>query len=510
MRRAARRAGLGVAVAAAAAAGCATPAATGSTTIERDGGRSVTVRVGTGRDEAQTPLDRSRPPEVGAPRSMRLPEPARFTLSNGLPVVLVERHELPVVSLQLLLMGGATSLTGEHAGLAALTADMIDEGTPTRTALEVATELERLGASFSSTAGVDASQVELVVLRHRLEQALDLMAEIVTAPTFPEAELERVRDERVTRVLQDLDEPRALANNAFATVLYGPDHPYGAPLLGTRASLESLTRDDVVGFYRRHYHAGNATLLVAGDVEADSLRAMLEARFGGWEAGPPARAAAPQAQGLDAPRIVIVDRPGAAQSEIRVGKVAVERATADYFALTALNTVLGGSFTSRLNAKLREEKGYTYGAGSGFAMRRSPGPFVAQAAVHTPVTDSAVAVFLEEIRRIRDARVPDDELERAKRYVALRLPQRFETVGDLTARLAETAVYDLPDDYWSAYVERLLAVDAAAVQRAARDHLDPGRMIVVVAGDRAAIEAPLRALGLPVDVLPAEPAAEVR
>jgi predicted Zn-dependent peptidase len=201
-----------------------------------------------------------------------------------------------------------------------------------------------------------------------------------------------------------------------------------------------------------------------------------------------------------------VDRPGAAQSEIRVGRVAVDRATPDYFPLTVLNTVLGGSFTSRLNSTLREEKGYTYGAGSGFSMRTEPGPFVASAAVHTPVTDSAVVEFLREIRRIREEPVPEEELERAKRYVALRQPQRFETVGDVAARLSEMVLYELPADYWAEYVERTLAVDAAEVQRVAREHLDPDRMIVVVAGDRAVIEAPLRALGMPVVVLP--PAAD--
>lgn len=449
------------------------------------------------------PLDRSRPPRVGPPASMTLHEPVRFTLANGLPVVLVERHELPVVSLQILVMGGATSLG--RAGLAALTADMLDEGTATRSSMEVATELERLGATFMSSAGVDAGQVELVALRHRLEPSLDLVADVVTAPAFPAGELERVRDERITHLVQQLDDPRALANNALSRTLFGPDHPYGLPLLGTRSSLRGITRADVVAHYRRHYHAGNATVLVAGDVSEAALRELLEPRFGGWHVAEAAPAPAAEALPTGAPKVVLVDRPGAAQSEIRVGKVAVDRATPDYFALTALNTVLGGSFTSRLNATLREERGYTYGAGSGFAMRRSPGPFVAQAAVHTPVTDDAVAVFLEEIRRMRDEPVPTDELERAKRYAALRLPQRFETVGDLTARLCEAVVYDLPGDYWSTWVERLLAVDPADVQRAAREHLDPRGTAVVVAGDRAAVEGPLRALGMPLEILPAEP-----
>lgn len=460
-----------------------------------------------GRTRPPGPLDRTRVPEVGAPPTLRPPEATRFTLANGLPVVLAEQHELPVVSVQLLVPGGSASLAGHQAGLAALVADMLDEGTAERSALDVAVAVESLGATLLSSAGADASQVELVVLRHRLEAALDVLADVVTAPTFPDHELERVRDERVNRVIQELDDPRALANHAFVLTLYGPDHPWGQPLLGTRPALNAVTRDDVAAYHRRHYHAGNATLLVAGDVEPETLRDLLEPRFGGWRGGEPVRVE-PGPWADDAPRIVLVDRPGAAQSEIRVGKVAVERSTADYFALTVLNTVLGGSFTSRLNTTLREERGYTYGAGSGFAMRRTPGPFVAQAAVHTPVTDSAVEVFLEEIRRIRDEAVPAAELERAARYVALRLPQRFETVGDLAARLSESVLYDLPPDYWSTYVDRILAVSADDVQRAARRHLDPDRMVVVVAGDRAAVGAPLRRLGLPVSPVPARPAEE--
>jgi zinc protease len=202
--------------------------------------------------------------------------------------------------------------------------------------------------------------------------------------------------------------------------------------------------------------------------------------------------------------IHLVDRPGAAQSEIRVGRVAVARSTPDYFPLVVLNTVLGGAFTSRLNAKLREEKGFTYGARSGFHTRCAPGPFVARAAVHTPVTDQAIGVFLEELEALIDEPIPDEELERAQHYVALRLPQRFETLGDLVARMAEQTLYDLPDDYWVRYVPQLLAVDAAQVREAARRHLDPRRMTVVVVGDRAAIERPMRALGLPVVVLEEE------
>jgi zinc protease len=305
-------------------------------------------------------------------------------------------------------------------------------------------------------------------------------------------------------VLQLAEEPRSLANNAFAWALYGGAHPWGPPLLGTRRTLAALTRADAVAFHHERYHAGNAVVLAAGDVTEDELRSLLEPRLGGWERRAAPAPVAPAPPREEPAAIHIVDRPGAAQSEIRVGRIAAERSTPDYFPLIVLNTVLGGSFTSRLNAVLREEKGFTYGAHSGFATRKRPGPFTAQAAVHTPATAEAAMVFLNEIEKMREEEVPPAELERARSYVALRLPQRFETPGDLIARLSEQALYGLPDDYWSRYVPELMAVDGTRVLAAARRHLDPRGMAVVVSGDRAAIEGPLRALGLPVHVLPTE------
>ena len=426
---------------------------------------------------------------------MRLPRARRFSLSGGLRVLLVERRSVPVVNLQLLVLGGASALDPSRAGLASLTADMLDEGTASRSALEVAGAFDLLGVPFYSSAGFDAGEVELNVLTPRLGQAVELMAEVVLGPAFPDHELERVRSERKTRLLQDVDDPRALATHAFARVVFGEGHPWGRPLLGTRGSLERLSRDDVARFYHEHYHPGAATLIAVGDVGEDDLLPLLEHHFGGWTPRPRVPVRLPDPPAVSGTRVYVVDKPGAPQSEVRVGGVAVDRATDDYFALTVMNTILGGAFTSRLNLKLREEKGYTYGAGSGFSMRREPGPFVAHAAVHTPVTADAVSDVLGEIARMGEEPVPADELNRARRYVALRLPQRFETVVDVTARLSELVLYDLPDDYFATYVERVMAVTAEDVQGAARRHLDPERMVVVVAGDREAIEPPLRRLG---------------
>jgi predicted Zn-dependent peptidase len=437
---------------------------------------------------------------------VRLPAVHRFTLSGGLRVIFVRRSGVPVVNLQLLALGGSAALGKDDAGLASLTTSMLDEGTGARGALRIASDLEDLGATLYCSAGLDANEVELNVVSPRLPDALAVLADVLLGATFPDFELERIRGERLARVVQELDDPRAVATHAFARVLFGEEHPWGAPLLGTAQTLDRLCREDVVRYYDQHVHPGCATLIAAGDVEPARLEALLERTLGRWAARPSAIRALPDPPYVTQPRVHIVDRADAPQSELRIGRVAVARSTPDYFALTVMNTILGGAFTSRLNSKLREEKGYTYGAGSGFSMRRVPGPFVAQAAVHTPATHEALADVLHEIRRMGEEHAEPAELERAKRYVALRLPQRFESVTDITARLSEIVLYDLPDDYFASYVDRIMSVTAEEVRRAAERHLDPARMVAVVAGDRQSIEGPLGSLGIgPVEILPSLP-----
>jgi zinc protease len=449
-------------------------------------------------------LDRSRVPDVGAPPAMTFPEVQDYRLDNGARVVLWERRALPLVSLELQLRGGASAHPAARAGLAAFTADMIDEGTTTRTALEIADAVDLLGATLTSSAGYDASQVRLSILRHKLAAGLTVLADIVMRPTFPEAELTRVRKERLDQVLQRSAEPAAVAEDAFARVLYGAHHPYGASLLGTRESLEALTREDVEAFHRARYAPGQATLVVVGDVTRAELDPLLEAAFDGWTGSGQEPTPLPSAPVGAQRAIYVVDRPGAAQSEVRLGYVAVSRSTPDFFPLAVLNTILGGSFTSRLNMKLREEKGYTYGAGSTFDMRVAPGPFEAGAAVATPVTAAAVEDFMGEIARLRGEPALPDELTRARNFLALRLPQRFESVDDVVRRLSELVAHGVPLDFYAGYVAAVNDVDAQAVGDAAHRHLPVERMAIVVAGDRSLVEEQLRASGLgPVVVLEA-------
>lgn len=448
-----------------------------------------------------TTFDRAVPPTVGPPPTVAPPEVERRRLANGLDVLVVRRPGLPIVDLRLVVRAGAAADIPERAGRASLVAEMLDEGTERYSALELAEALDRLGAELEIVAGWDASTLALHVLRPRLEPALELMAEVVARPTFPEDELRRVRDERLADLARQRQEPRYLAHETFSAVVYGPGHPYAATLSGTPESVQAIGREEVYAFYREHFRPGNAFLVAVGDVDATHLLPILERTLGAWEPAPPAPVAPPGRPTARPTAVYLVDRPGAPQSEIQVGHAAVPRTTPDFFPLLVLNTVLGGAFTSRLNMALREERGYTYGAGSRFEFRLGPGPFAASSAVFTGVTDDALRIFVDEIRRIRDEVVPSGELDRARSYVALGLPRQLETTAQIARTIADIELYGLGDDYLARFVERIRAVTAEEVLRAARAHLDPEHMALVVVGDRERIEGPLRALEIgPVEV----------
>jgi predicted Zn-dependent peptidase len=451
---------------------------------------------------AQGP-DRSRAPEPGPAPALTLPQVQRARLSNGLSVRLVEMHEVPVVRLALVFANGAVADPAGKPGVASLTAAMLDEGAGTRSALEIADEAAYLGASLTAASSYDFSSVTLGVPVARLDPALSLMADVALRPTFPSADLERVRTEILTSMLQAKDNPAVVASLAFPRLLFGASHRYGTSEAGTPESVKAITADDLRAFHAAQYRPDAAELLVVGDVTLAGITAQLERAFGAWKAsGPaPARAAVPAAAQPASRRVVLIDKPGAAQSQIRIGSIGVPRATADYFPLTVMNTILGGSFTSRLNTNLRETHGYAYGASSQFVMRRQAGPFVAAAGVQTDKTAEAVREFFNEFEAIGKP-IPADEFSKAQRNVALGFPGDFETTRDLLARLQTQVVLDLPEDVYSTYVPKVMALSTAEASQAASKYVQPARFLVVVVGDRAKVEAPLEALNLgPMTVL---------
>lgn len=436
----------------------------------------------------------TEPPTPGPAPALDLPDPIRRSLPNGLEVVYVRMPELPIVHATLVTRGGTADAPADKPELASFTADLMDEGAGAYDALGLANALELLGASLFVGAGFDAVQVDLEVLRPRFEPALQLMSDVVLRPSFPEAEVERIKQQRLTDLQRAKDEARIIASNAFTSLVYGAEHPYGR--LATTETTGAITRNDLVAFHRQWYVPRGATLVLAGDVDPAEMQPVVERVFGAWQGTPVPPPVVPNEPQVGNTRIYLVDKPGAAQSEIRIGHPGVARDHPDYFPLLVMNTILGGSFTSRLNMNLRETHGYSYGASSGYSFRRGAGPFTASSAVVTEKTDSSVIEFFRELRHIRDERVSDDDLARAKNYVALGLPRRFETVGGVAGQLADLIAYGRDMSFYESFVPNVMAVTAADVQRVAHEYVRPDRAVVVVVGDRARIEAGLRAIGI--------------
>ncbi len=446
-----------------------------------------------GDARAQKP-DRSKPPELGPPPALQLPRIQRFTLANGLEVVMMEKHQVPLVQVNLLVRAGTAHDPEGKRGLASMTAAMMNEGAGDRDALAFADAVDFLGASISVTAGMHTTTVALFTPLSKLDSALSLFGDVVLRPRFPAEELERKRLERLTALQQWHDEPRIIASNLFNKILFGLRHPYGPPVMGDEHAIRSFTVDDLRGFYSLSFSPANAVLIVVGDVTQAMLAPKLESLLGGWKGGPPFTKPWPPAQQVESRKIYLVDKPDAPQSVIRIGRIGVARRTEDYYAITVMNTVLGGSFTSRLNNNLREQHGYSYGAGSRFNFMPLPGAFMAFSDVHAEVTDKALNEFMKELRGI--ASITDEELERAKKYLALSYPSEFQSVGAIAGALAEVVIYDLPDDYFNTYTSRILAVTKQEVERAARTYIDPDKIAIVVVGDRKKIEKGIASLGL--------------
>lgn len=445
---------------------------------------------------AQAP-DRVRPPPMLPAPALKLPAIQKLRLSNGLPVWIAELHEVPVAQVNLLIANGSAVDPVGHYGIASLAGAMLEEGAGSRTGLEIADAVDFLGASLNVTSGVDSTAVRLHVPVARLADAVPIMADVALRPTFPPDELERLRQERLTDLLQARDDPGTVAALAFARVLFGNTHRFGTATMGTPATIKGFSTTDLRVFYASIFRPDNATLLVVGDVKADLVMAILESAFGTWKAPvvAPAAMTLPTVPARATREVFFIDQPGAPQTQIRIGTVGVARSTPDFFPIQVLNTVLGGAFSSRLNLNLREKHGYTYGASSSFDMRQTPGPFSSGAGVQTDKTAEALQEFFVELKGILEP-IPDDELTRAKNFIALRYPGSFETTSDISRRLEDAIVYTLPDDYFTSYVQNIQRVTAADVQRVAKKYIQPDKLAVVVVGDRATIESKIQALKL--------------
>lgn len=468
---------------------------------------ALAVALFAGAAGAQKP-DRSTPPKPGAPPALKLPPIQKQKLVNGLAVWIVEQHEVPLAQINLIVKAGSGADPTGKFGVASMTANMLDEGAGGKSALELADAVESVGAQLSTTSTFDYSAVRLAAPVARLPQALPLMADVALNPTFPAAELERLRKERLTRLLQARDDPAAIIEMAFPRIVFGPQHRFGAPAGGGVAEVKAMTMDDLRTFHRTYYRPENSTVVVVGDVTSASVMPLVERAFGTWKGSGPAVAPTPvpTAPQLTKRQIYVIDKPAAAQSQIRIGWVGVPRSTPDYPTLQVLNTILGGSFTSRLNTNLRETHGYSYGAFSGFDERISAGSFSARAGVQTDKTADALKEFFVELTGILKP-IPGEELNKAKNYVALGFPAEFETSGDLAQKLEEQVVHALPDEYFPSYIRSVVQVNSPSVEKAATRYIQPDKFAVVIVGDRKVIEPGIRALKLgPIEFMTVEQA----
>ncbi len=434
------------------------------------------------------------------------PEPAftppaiqRAKLSNGLDVLLVEDHDLPLVQANLVVKGGWAADPIDRLGTASLTAELLDEGTTTRSALEISEAFRNLGAQFSTESDLDACEVHLNSLKKNLDAALGLMADVVLHPTFPAEELERQRKIYMGRVQQESKEPFALVQNTFFKTLYGTGHPYGQPITGTgtEATLAAITTQDLVDYYRANFAPTNAAVALAGDITMEEAVAKLERAFRAWPAREVARAAVPEPKPRARTAIYLVDKPGAPQSVILAGHPGISRNAPDYAACQVMNNAFGGQFTARINMNLREDKGYTYGAGSVFFAARGKGPFFLFSPVQTQNTKEALVEILKEWRDVQGKRpLTESEVADSKSNLVRSYPQEFQSLGGLAGKLGQIVTYDLPDDEWVRYARAIAAIDAAQANEAARNHLHPDAAVIVIVGDREKIEAGIRGLGI--------------
>jgi len=444
-------------------------------------------------------------PAPGRPRPYSFPPFERRRLANGLSVLTVHLPGRPLVSASLVLRTGAADEPAAEAGATVLAARALSEGTERYDAIALTEAAERLGATLHAEAGWDAFTAGVDVPAARLEPALELLAEMAARPTFPGREVERLRDERLNDILQARADPRRRAEEGFIETIYTARSPYHRPAGGVTETVERLGPEQLRAAHARGFDPQSMTLIVAGDLAGLDLPAITDRLFGSWSARPgvlpPGEVVAESA--VRRRFVRLYHRPGSVQSEIRIGHIGLPRRIPDFHAVSVMSAILGGLFSSRLNMKIREEKGYAYGAGAGFDLRRGRGPFSARAAVNGEVTVPAIGDILVELERIRDEPVSEAELAAARDFLVGVFPLRFETPGPIVGALAGLVVHELPDDELARYRSAIEAVTIDDVQAAARAHIDPERCAIVLVGDADQVGAGLEAAGFgPLQIIP--------
>lgn len=450
-----------------------------------------------GNAQSAASFDRNAVPKPGPAPTTHIPTWTKAKLANGAELVVSVKKDLPLVSFNVGFIGGTTSYEPmDKTGVASFTAQMLSEGTATKTADEFSNAQQLLGITITSNVAQETGVLGFTALKDRLPAAVDLLVDMMLHPKLPPEALERIRGRTLVTLQQGRDNPNVVASNVFAKVTYGDQHPYGA--VTTEASVKSITRDDVVAFHKAYYTPGHAVITVAGDVDPAAVKAMLDKAFAAWPAGgskpdfkyPPVPAPKPRT-------IYLVDKAKAAQSVFALGEPGPDRYTPDYYALEVMNTILGGLFQSRLNHDIREEKGYSYGVGSSFAFGRGPGAFRAGGGIVTAKSDSALMLFMQHLRGVQGSEpFTDDEMKQGKDALVQSLPEQFASVNGVRSAISGIYLRDLPENYFQTYAAKVGAVTKDDLVRVAKKYIDLDVMNLVIVGDRAAIEEALRKTGI--------------
>ncbi|MDQ6828709.1 MAG: insulinase family protein [Gemmatimonadota bacterium] len=455
---------------------------------------------------AQKTVDYSVQPTPGALPAMHVPKWTHSELANGAELVVTEKHDLPLVAFTITFVGGAYNYeSADKIGVGPLTAQMLSEGTTSKTGEQLADAQQMLGTQIFANVGNESGAIGFTALKAKLEPALALVADMLVNPALPADALERLRGRRLVSLQQRKDQPEAIASNVFARTLYGDAHPYGR--VETEKTVRAITREDIVEFQRAYYQPGRAVIAVTGDIDPATARAMVEKAFAQWKAGG-ARPTFdyPAVPAQKSTTIYLVDMPAAAQSVFSLGMPGPERSTPDYYAIEVMNNILGGLFQSRINHNIREVKGYSYGVGSGFAFGRGPGAFEVGGGIVTAKTDSALIEFMKELKGVQGG-VPftEDEIKQGKESLIQSIPRRFASVNATGSSIAGIYVQDLPETYYRDFAAKINAVTAEDLVRVAKKYIDLAHLNIVIVGDKATVEAPLRATGIaPVAITDAE------
>ena len=455
---------------------------------------------------AQQPLDRTKIPPAGKTPELRVPTWTKTVLANGATLIVSERHGLPLVSFSITFLGGANQFEpAGRRGLAAITSSMMTEGTATRTGDQLSDALQLLGTNVSTNIGGEEGSMGFVSTTRNFEGTLAILSDMMLNSTFPADALERVRGRTLVALTQAKDQPTVVGAQVFAKILYGDTHPYGQR--ANETSVKAITREDVVTFQKAYFQPGRAIITVVGDVTAAKVKGAVERTFTAWKkAGDKPSFDYPKLPERRPATIYLVDKPGSPQSVVNIGLPGPPRNTPDYFALQVLNTILGGQFQSRLNANIREQKGYSYGVNSAFAYGKGPGAFRAGGSIFSAKTDAALIEFMKELKGIvGDRPITDEELQTAKDSLIQALPQRFASVSTIGSAITGLMVQGLPDNYYQNYAKSVSAVTKEDLLRVANLYIDLNHLAIVIVGDRSSVEPALKATGIaPITILDIE------